>query len=197
MSWWRSSASDWGLKRVFTKFYVVADLWPIGLVCRKEFSAANERKAGLADLLAQFHLLGKHRNFGDEQTWAGACQTLAEAATLAGDFGVTLALQIHPPVIKGYSDALRMVKQVASPHLEICFEARLDPSDQPLPLCFYGPPGARPSQQGGANRSQLRPMNKGKSVNRLRICELEHFVGRHRPCSRRRSQAEAARRCGR
>jgi hypothetical protein len=47
---------------------------------------------------------------------------------MAGDFGITLALQNHPPVIKGYADALRMVREVASPHLKICFDARLEHS---------------------------------------------------------------------
>ena len=52
-----------------------------------------------------------------------------EASRLAGDFGITLALQNHPPVIeKGYVDCLRMVKEVASPHLKICFDARLEHS---------------------------------------------------------------------
>src|SRR5436305_1062154 len=68
----------------------------------------------------------EHQGFSEEQTWAWCRQCLSEAATLAGDFGVTLALQNHPPVIKGYADALRMVKEVASPRLKICFDARLE-----------------------------------------------------------------------
>jgi sugar phosphate isomerase/epimerase len=69
-----------------------------------------------------------HKDFSDEQTWAWCRQTLTEAARLAGDFGVTLALQNHPPVIRGYADALRMVKEIGSPHLKICFDARLEHS---------------------------------------------------------------------
>ena len=38
---------------------------------------------------------------------------------------VTLALQNHVPVIKGYDDVLRMVKEVGSPHLKVCFDAPL------------------------------------------------------------------------
>ncbi len=71
----------------------------------------------------------EHKDFSDEQTWALCRQSLGEAAKLAGDFGVTLALQNHPPVInKGYVDALRMVREVGSPHLKICFDARLEHS---------------------------------------------------------------------
>jgi sugar phosphate isomerase/epimerase len=71
----------------------------------------------------------EHQDFSSEQTWAWCRESLTEAARLAGDFGVTLALQNHPPVIdKGYADCLRMVNEVGSPHLKICFDARLEHS---------------------------------------------------------------------
>jgi len=69
-----------------------------------------------------------HKPFTEEQTWAWCRETLSEAAGYAGDHGVTLALQNHPPVIQGYRDCLRMVKEVASPHLKVCFDARLEHS---------------------------------------------------------------------
>jgi sugar phosphate isomerase/epimerase len=69
----------------------------------------------------------EHQEFSEEQTWAWCRETMAEAARYAGDFGITLALQNHPPVIaRGYVDTLRMVKDVASPHLKVCFDARLE-----------------------------------------------------------------------
>ncbi len=71
----------------------------------------------------------EHKDFSEEETWAWCRQGLAEASRLAGDFGLTLALQNHPPVInKGYVDVLRMVKEVGSPHLKVCFDARLEHS---------------------------------------------------------------------
>jgi len=77
--------------------------------------------------IAQAVWKAEHQDFSAEQTWAWCRQSLEEAAKLAGDFGVTLALQNHPPVInKGYVDCLRMVKEVGSPHLKICFDARLE-----------------------------------------------------------------------
>jgi len=76
--------------------------------------------------IAQAVWKAAHKDFSEEQTWAWCRQSLEEASKLAGDFGVTLALQNHPPVIKGYADTLRMVKDVASPHLKICFDARLE-----------------------------------------------------------------------
>jgi sugar phosphate isomerase/epimerase len=70
----------------------------------------------------------EHEGFTEPQTWAWCRECLVEAARLAGDFGVTLALQNHPPVINGYADTIRMAKEVASPHLKLCFDARLEHS---------------------------------------------------------------------
>jgi len=71
----------------------------------------------------------EHQDFSEAQTWAWCRQCLLEAAGFARDFGVTLALQNHPPVIdRGYLDVLRMVKEVASPNLKVCFDARLEHS---------------------------------------------------------------------
>ena len=78
--------------------------------------------------IAQAVWKAEHKDFTEEQTWEWCRQTLAEAAALAGDFGVTLALQNHAPVIKGYADTIRMAKEIASPHLKICFDARLEHS---------------------------------------------------------------------
>jgi sugar phosphate isomerase/epimerase len=79
--------------------------------------------------LAQAAWQAAHREFSTEQTWAWCRAGLVEAARLAGEFGLTLALQNHPPVIdRGYPDTLRMVKEVASPHLKVCLDARLEHS---------------------------------------------------------------------
>lgn len=68
----------------------------------------------------------EHQDFSAEQTWEWCREGLIEAARWAADFGVTLALQNHRPVVEGYRDTLRMVQEVASPHLKICFDARLE-----------------------------------------------------------------------
>ncbi len=70
----------------------------------------------------------EHKDFTDQQTWAWCREGMGEASKLAGDFGVVLALQNHPPVIKGYKDVLKMVKEVGSPNLKVCFDARLEHS---------------------------------------------------------------------
>jgi sugar phosphate isomerase/epimerase len=79
--------------------------------------------------MAQSVWKAEHSDFSEQQIWAWCRESLNEAAKLAGDFGLTLALQNHPPVISnGYVDALRMVREVGSPHLKICFDARLEHS---------------------------------------------------------------------
>src|SRR5579862_8198516 len=65
--------------------------------------------------IAQAVWKAEHKDFSPEQTWGWCRQCLVEAARMAGDFGVTLALQNHPPVIeRGYVDALRMAREVGS-----------------------------------------------------------------------------------
>jgi sugar phosphate isomerase/epimerase len=77
--------------------------------------------------LAQAAWKAEHQTFPAEQTWAWCRESLSEASRLAGDFGITLALQNHPPVIdKGYVDCLRMVREIGSPQLKVCFDARLE-----------------------------------------------------------------------
>jgi len=78
--------------------------------------------------IAQAAWNAEHKDFTGQQTWDWCRETLAEAARFAGDFGLTLALQNHPPVVKGYADALRIVREIGSPHLKICFDARLEHS---------------------------------------------------------------------
>jgi sugar phosphate isomerase/epimerase len=67
-----------------------------------------------------------HKAFSEEQTWAWCRESLAEAARYAAEHGVTLALQNHPPVVKSYRDCLRMVREVDSPNLKVCFDGRLE-----------------------------------------------------------------------
>ena len=63
-----------------------------------------------------------HEKFSVEQTWEWCRQGLAESARMAKDFGVTLALQNHPPACDDYPDVLRMVKEVDSPNMKVCLD---------------------------------------------------------------------------
>ncbi len=55
--------------------------------------------------------------------WNFVKECLIEAAGFGEEFGVTMALQNHPPLFKDYRDCLRMVKEVNSPWLKICLDA--------------------------------------------------------------------------
>ncbi len=68
-----------------------------------------------------------HEKFSDEEIWGWCREALVECARYAGDYGVTLALQNHKPIIKDHRDVLRMVREVDSPHLKVCLDAPLMP----------------------------------------------------------------------
>jgi len=57
--------------------------------------------------------------------WNRCRDGLAECARYAGDYGVTLALQNHAPIVTSYKDVLRMIQQVNSPHLKACLDLPL------------------------------------------------------------------------
>jgi hypothetical protein len=73
--------------------------------------------------MAQRQWSQAHEGIPEDQTWNWCRQALVEAARIAGEHGVTLALQNHKPVIKTYHDVLRMVREVGSPHLKVCLDA--------------------------------------------------------------------------
>ena len=66
-----------------------------------------------------------HLEVSDEQTWERCRDGLIESARWAGDAGVTLALQNHAPVTNSPADMLRMIREVASPHVKACLDAPL------------------------------------------------------------------------
>ncbi len=60
---------------------------------------------------------------GDD--WNRVRDGLTECARYAGDYGVTLALQNHAPIVTSYKDVLRMIREVNSPHLKACLDLPL------------------------------------------------------------------------
>src|SRR5207253_7344768 len=75
-----------------------------------------------------------HEKFSAEEIWAWCRESLVECARYAGELGVTLALQNHKPIIKDHNDVLRMVREVNSPHLQICLDAPLMPDKSPAAM---------------------------------------------------------------
>ncbi len=72
-----------------------------------------------------------HRPFSREEIWAWCREGLIESARYAADYGVTLALQNHKPVITDHRDVLRMVREVNSPSLKVCLDAGIMPDRRP------------------------------------------------------------------
>ena len=66
-----------------------------------------------------------HHGLSAEQTWEWCRDGLSESARIAGDAGVTLALQNHAPVTNSPGDVLRMIAEIGSPHLKACIDAPL------------------------------------------------------------------------
>ena len=91
--------------------------WP-GVTLRPEGGARYD--------LAQQAWKDTHKEFSPERIWDWCRDGLKESVKYASDAGVTLALQNHPPVIKGYGDMLKMIKEISSPNLKACFDARLE-----------------------------------------------------------------------
>jgi sugar phosphate isomerase/epimerase len=63
-----------------------------------------------------------HSKFTEEETWSWVREGLKECSGYAADAGVILALQNHKPVVKDYTDVLRMVKEVGSPNLKVSLD---------------------------------------------------------------------------
>lgn len=68
-----------------------------------------------------------HKEFTTEVIWGWCRECLIECARYAGEAGVVLALQNHPPLIKDHNEVIQMVREVNSPHLQICLDAPLMP----------------------------------------------------------------------
>ena len=68
-----------------------------------------------------------HEKFSNEEIWGWCREALVECARYAGDWGVTLALQNHKPLINDHADVVRMIREVDSPHLQACLDAPLMP----------------------------------------------------------------------
>ncbi len=59
------------------------------------------------------------------EQWCFVRDCLAEAAQMAEDHGVILALQNHAPIINHYQDMLDFIAEVGSPALKACLDAPL------------------------------------------------------------------------
>src|SRR6478752_1035817 len=60
------------------------------------------------------------------RVWNRCVQGIREAADMAADMGITLALQNHAPVLaKGYEDTLIMMQEIDRKNVKLCIDAPL------------------------------------------------------------------------
>lgn len=72
-----------------------------------------------------------HKGYSDEEIWGWCRDGMTKCAGFASDYGVTLALQNHTPVIRDHKDVLRMVQEVNSPNLKVSLDAYIMPDKSP------------------------------------------------------------------
>ena len=76
--------------------------------------------------VAREHLGSLSSAANETATTGDRCRdALAECSRYAADYGVTLALQNHAPIVTSYKDVLRMIQQVNSPRLKACLDLPL------------------------------------------------------------------------
>ena len=87
----------------------------------------------MRDGLAQYDIARRRwdeiwRDTTRSEVWDYARQCFREAARIAEDHGVILALQNHAPVIRHYRDVLHMVAEVDSPAFRACIDVPIEPN---------------------------------------------------------------------
>jgi len=65
------------------------------------------------------------------EQWRWCKNCLKESAKVAEEYGITLALQNHGPLIRDHRDVIDMVQEVGSPWLKVCLDLPLFPSQDP------------------------------------------------------------------
>jgi sugar phosphate isomerase/epimerase len=79
--------------------------------------------AGLADYSAARTMWNENSRYSTRrEQWTAVRSCLREAAQIAEDAGVTLALQNHGPLLRHYRDMLDMIAEVESPALQACLD---------------------------------------------------------------------------
>jgi len=95
----------------------------------KVFAAwpGTSRYGGLGTYDFGRRIFGFEENFvTNVQRWRWAVEGIRDAAEWAREYGITIALQNHRPVIRpGYEDALQMVKEVDMDNVKLCLDVPL------------------------------------------------------------------------
>ena len=89
------------------------------------WSGVTRRDGCITYDVARYNLDHRYPGVTSVEKWNYARQCLQEAAILAADAGVTLALQNHKPVTNNWGEMLDMIQEVDSPALKACLDAPL------------------------------------------------------------------------
>ena len=107
---------------------LAADLGAPAVRVFAAWSGVTRRDGLITYDVARYNIDHRYPGTTRLERWCHVRECLAEAAGMAADHGVTLALQNHAPIIENYQDMLDFIDEVGSPALKAC----LDP---PLMTC--------------------------------------------------------------
>jgi len=137
--------------------------WP-GVTMRDGVGQYEEARLGWARQFPDVSRLGR---------WRLIVDCLKEAACFGEEFGVTMALQNHSPIIRHWKDTYDLIKEVDSPWLKMCWDVPIEPNQSDEWLRDAGKViGAEGLQvhshfggefyRDGAGRVQLKAMHYGR-----------------------------------
>ena len=89
------------------------------------WSGVSKRDGCITYDVARHNLNHRYPGTTSLERWCYARRCLSEAARMAEDAGVVLALQNHKPVTNSYQDMLDLIAEVSSPALKACLDAPL------------------------------------------------------------------------
>jgi len=89
------------------------------------WSGVSRRDGCITYDVARYNIDHRYPGTTFLERWCHARDCLAEAARMADDAGVTLALQNHSPIITHWSHMLEFIEEVSSPALKACLDAPL------------------------------------------------------------------------
>jgi len=100
----------------------------LGAPCVRVFSfwsGVTRRDGRITYDLARRNILDRYPGTTPLEQWCHVRECLGEAARMAEDHGVILALQNHKPIIDNYRDMLAFIGEVDSPALKACLDPPL------------------------------------------------------------------------
>jgi len=89
------------------------------------WSGVTRRDGRLTYDVARHNLDSRYPGTTDVEKWGYVRECLGEAARMAEDAGITLALQNHTPIITNYRQMLDFIDEVDSPALKACLDPPL------------------------------------------------------------------------